>query len=62
MATRGDWRLGANGCQGASWSDERKLERIGFAVSQTPSTHLSSTTIIMVLSCFRVVGMYCYSK
>ena len=23
MATRGDWKLGANGCQGASWSDER---------------------------------------
>ena len=23
MATRGDWKLGANGCRGASWSDER---------------------------------------
>ena len=23
MAIRGDWKLGANGCQGASWSDER---------------------------------------
>ena len=23
MATRGDWKLGANGCLGASWSDER---------------------------------------
>ena len=23
MATRGDWNLGANGCRGASWSDER---------------------------------------
>ena len=22
MATRGDWKLGANGCRGASWSDE----------------------------------------
>ena len=23
MATRGDWKLGANGCRGASWSGER---------------------------------------
>ena len=23
MATRGDWKLGANGCRGASWNDER---------------------------------------
>ena len=23
MAIRGDWKLGANGCRGASWSDER---------------------------------------
>ena len=23
MATRGDWKLGVNGCRGASWSDER---------------------------------------
>ena len=23
MATKGDWKLGANGCRGASWSDER---------------------------------------
>ena len=23
MATLGDWKLGANGCRGASWSDER---------------------------------------
>ena len=23
MATRGDWKLGANSCRGASWSDER---------------------------------------
>ena len=23
MATRDDWKLGANGCRGASWSDER---------------------------------------
>ena len=23
MATRGDWKLGANGCRGESWSDER---------------------------------------
>ena len=23
MATRRDWKLGANGCRGASWSDER---------------------------------------
>ena len=23
MATRGDWKLGANGCRGASWSEER---------------------------------------
>ena len=23
MATRGDWKFGANGCRGASWSDER---------------------------------------
>ena len=23
MATRGDWKLGANGCRGASRSDER---------------------------------------
>ena len=23
MATRGDWKLGANGCRRASWSDER---------------------------------------
>ena len=23
MATRGDWKLGANGCRGAFWSDER---------------------------------------
>ena len=23
MATRGDWKLGTNGCRGASWSDER---------------------------------------
>ena len=23
MATRGDWKLGANGCREASWSDER---------------------------------------
>ena len=23
MATRGYWKLGANGCRGASWSDER---------------------------------------
>ena len=23
MATRGDRKLGANGCRGASWSDER---------------------------------------
>ena len=23
MATRGDWSLGANGCRGASWSNER---------------------------------------
>ena len=22
MATRGDWKLGANGCRGASWSKE----------------------------------------
>ena len=22
MATRGDWKLGANGCRVASWSDE----------------------------------------
>ena len=23
MATRGDWKLGANSCRGASWSGER---------------------------------------
>ena len=23
MATRDDWKLGVNGCRGASWSDER---------------------------------------
>ena len=23
MATRGDWKLRANGCRGVSWSDER---------------------------------------
>ena len=23
MATREDWKLGANSCRGASWSDER---------------------------------------
>ena len=23
MATLGDWKLGANGCRGASWRDER---------------------------------------
>ena len=23
METRGDWKLGTNGCRGASWSDER---------------------------------------
>ena len=23
MVTRGGWKLGANGCRGASWSDER---------------------------------------
>ena len=23
MATRGAWKLGANDCRGASWSDER---------------------------------------
>ena len=23
MAIREDWKLGANGCRGASWSDER---------------------------------------
>ena len=23
MATGGDWKLGANGCRGALWSDER---------------------------------------
>ena len=23
MVTGGDWKLGANGCRGASWSDER---------------------------------------
>ena len=23
MATRGDWKLGANGCRGTSWSDGR---------------------------------------
>ena len=23
MATGGDWKLGANGCRGASWIDER---------------------------------------
>ena len=22
MVTRGDWKLGANGCRGTSWSDE----------------------------------------
>ena len=22
MATRGDWKLGANGCRGVAWSDE----------------------------------------
>ena len=40
MATRGDWKLGANGCRGASWSDERfgansltATSRIGFLLS-----------------------------
>ena len=48
---------GANGCRGASWSEptatpgaERELEMNGFPVSRTTSTHLSTTTKIVVLS------------
>ena len=37
MATRGDWKLGANGCGGASWSEERFR---GNRLTATPRSRL----------------------
>ena len=44
MATRGDWKLGANGCRGASWSDERfwSQELDGNSAKRTPAVWRSS--------------------
>ena len=36
MATRGDWKLGANGCRGASWSKECLVELDGNFVARVP--------------------------
>ena len=40
MATRGDWKLGANGCRGASWSDERfwSQQLDGSSAKRTPAS------------------------
>ena len=40
MATRGDWKLGANGCRGASWSDERfeSQQLDGNSAKRTPAS------------------------
>ena len=32
MATRGDWKLGANGCQGASWDKFNDREGRGCSI------------------------------
>ena len=44
MATRGDWKLGANGCREASLSDERfwSQQLDGNSVKRTPAVWRSS--------------------
>ena len=44
MATRGDWKLGANGCRGASWSDER------FGANSLTAT---SRRVLLLSGCLR---------
>ena len=44
MATRGDWKLRANSCRGASWSDERfwSQQLDGNSAKRTPAVWRSS--------------------
>ena len=51
MATRGDWKLGANGCRGASWSDER------FGAN---SLTASSRRGILLFGCLRASRTFCF--
>ena len=41
MATRDDWKLKANGCRGASWSNERFGANRLTATSRTPAFWMS---------------------
>ena len=58
MATRGDWKLEANGCRGASWSDERfgansltATPRRGLLLSGCLRTSRTSDPLIFIIWC-----------
>ena len=65
MATRGDWKLGANVCRGASWNKEcliaarRQLRGEGSCFLDMSGLHghrtLSSPYGMLILKCTRVL-------